>query len=173
MGQRRSIIIDNKTTSISLEEVFWHELDRIASEKGVAWQDFLREILQSDAELSNRAAAVKEFILQYLKQEYEEQGSVFNAVWELKAPGETRIKETKDFRILVGRSSECEMRLYDPEVSRVHCMLVWDNRNWWIIDLKSKNGVFVDNKRIEVLRLKSNQSFRVGQTRIRALRQST
>lgn len=173
MAQRRSIIINNKTTSISMEEVFWVELDRLAMVNEMAWQDFIRKILQDEEESVNRAAAVKGAILRYVKLEHTVSSPTgMTTWWDIVPPRSNRLAETFGYRVIVGRGAECELPIDDNEVSRNHCMLAWDNRNWWLVDLQSKNGVFINDKRVVVARLRTNQYFALGRTKVRMLRHS-
>ena len=49
----------------------------------------------------------------------------------------------------VGRHSECALSIQDSGVSRRHADVFWENGQWWIKDLNSANGVFVDGQRID------------------------
>lgn len=46
--------------------------------------------------------------------------------------------------IHIGRLSNCEICYPNPFVSRDHAMLHWENENWYIVDINSKNGVFLN-----------------------------
>lgn len=46
--------------------------------------------------------------------------------------------------IHIGRLSNCDICYPNPFVSRDHAMFHWDNGNWYIVDLDSKNGVFLN-----------------------------
>ncbi len=46
--------------------------------------------------------------------------------------------------IHIGRLSNCDICYPNPFVSRDHAILHWDNGNWYIVDLDSKNGVFLN-----------------------------
>jgi len=54
---------------------------------------------------------------------------------------------TKPFRI--GRDKSCELRIDDPAVSRFHTEIWFLRDKWWILDLESANGTFVDGKKVE------------------------
>lgn len=51
-------------------------------------------------------------------------------------------------RHLIGRSRSCHLRLAHPEVSSVHAEIVWDGSVWRLRDLGSRNGTFVDGRRL-------------------------
>ena len=50
---------------------------------------------------------------------------------------------------LIGRSPACLVRLDDRYVSGEHAKLVWTGTKWQLRDLGSRNGTFVDGRRIE------------------------
>jgi pSer/pThr/pTyr-binding forkhead associated (FHA) protein len=52
-------------------------------------------------------------------------------------------------RDLIGRSRACTIRLDEPEVSGEHAVLRWTGACWDIKDLHSRNGVYVDGRRLE------------------------
>jgi len=74
---------------------------------------------------------------------------------------------TKDFdigerSITIGRSPDADIILLDDKVSRVHCGIrLWDGE-FYIKDLKSKNGTFVNGQRVEVSKLKTSDTIKVG-----------
>ncbi len=50
---------------------------------------------------------------------------------------------------LIGRSASCHVCVKSSELSREHCRIEIDQRNnIWITDLKSSNGVYIDNVQI-------------------------
>lgn len=53
-------------------------------------------------------------------------------------------------RCLFGRSVACDVRLDDPCVSAEHASMCWTGSAWELRDLASKNGTFVDGRRIGV-----------------------
>lgn len=48
-----------------------------------------------------------------------------------------------------GRDPSCEVRLSDTAVSRFHAEVWFSDDQWWIIDLQSTNGSYLDGKRVE------------------------
>lgn len=55
-----------------------------------------------------------------------------------------------DRPIVIGRSSRCDITLEDPAVSGQHCRLVPKEGQWYLVDLKSTNGTFVNDHKIQV-----------------------
>jgi DNA-binding winged helix-turn-helix (wHTH) protein len=78
----------------------------------------------------------------------------------------------KDFPLLegenlIGRGSECGVRIASSTVSRVHARLSVDGSQATIEDLESKNGTFVGGNRLEApARLSPGDEIRVGSVRL-------
>src|SRR5688500_11405767 len=51
-------------------------------------------------------------------------------------------------RHIVGRSRTCQLQLDLASVSALHAELTWDGRVWCVRDLGSRNGTFVDGRRV-------------------------
>lgn len=51
-------------------------------------------------------------------------------------------------RCLFGRGSKCDYRVDDPRVSSVHALLEWTQGHWELRDLGSRNGTFVEGKKL-------------------------
>jgi peptidoglycan lytic transglycosylase D len=49
----------------------------------------------------------------------------------------------------IGRANECEVCLKDDYVSRVHAEVAFENGSWWVRDLQSSNGIYVDDNRVD------------------------
>jgi membrane-bound lytic murein transglycosylase D len=47
----------------------------------------------------------------------------------------------------VGRGEDCDVRIDDPEISRIHVVVEYRNGEWWFED-RSRNGVFSDGRRL-------------------------
>ncbi len=56
-------------------------------------------------------------------------------------------------KLLVGRRESCDIRLRFANVSAHHCELTLNDGYWYITDLKSRNGVKVNNARVEEKRI--------------------
>lgn len=69
-----------------------------------------------------------------------------------------------DQPITIGRSPDADIVLMDEKVSRIHCGIrLWDG-DFYIKDLKSKNGTWVNGERVEVAKLRAGDTIRVGST---------
>ena len=62
----------------------------------------------------------------------------------------------------VGRSSGCNFVVNHPSVSRRHARCAVDRDGLTVFDLASRNGTFVDNRRVEKSRVARNQTVRLG-----------
>ncbi len=64
-------------------------------------------------------------------------------------PGETfEIRDARPWTI--GRSTGCEAQLADKTVSRRHCRITFSEESWFITDLESRHGTFVNGKQLDV-----------------------
>jgi pSer/pThr/pTyr-binding forkhead associated (FHA) protein len=73
----------------------------------------------------------------------------------------------------VGRASRADFILDVALVSRVHCRLTAGDDQLEVVDLKSTNGTFVNDKRIEKAALASGDRLRVGRVELTVEKQST
>ncbi|MDQ6699974.1 MAG: FHA domain-containing protein, partial [Acidobacteriota bacterium] len=67
---------------------------------------------------------------------------------------------TKPFRI--GRVEECEVCIKDEHVSRAHAEVTIENGQWWVRDLGSSNGIFVDGERTDSVIIDRPRTVRLG-----------
>ncbi len=51
-------------------------------------------------------------------------------------------------RAIIGRSADCEVPLDVPAVSRRHAAILRDSGRYYIEDLQSRNGTFLNDKRV-------------------------
>lgn len=69
-----------------------------------------------------------------------------------------------DQPITIGRSVDADIVLLDERASRIHCgVRLWDG-DFYIKDLKSRNGTWVNNHKVDVAKLKAGDVIRVGST---------
>ncbi|MEZ0230516.1 MAG: FHA domain-containing protein, partial [Planctomycetota bacterium] len=70
-------------------------------------------------------------------------------------------------RITLGRSSECDVAVFDNEVSRQHCTITVGPESIVVKDLGSSNGTFVDGKRVGLATLESGAIVRLASIELR------
>ena len=68
-------------------------------------------------------------------------------------PGGNPVNRTFVDRFVVGRAPECEVSIADNGISRQHCELYHDGAAWWVRDLASSNGTFIDGRQVTEARL--------------------
>jgi pSer/pThr/pTyr-binding forkhead associated (FHA) protein len=94
-----------------------------------------------------------------------------NGVWALeiltgKEVG--RLLELSPKRLSIGRG-KTDVVVNDPKVSRHHADLEWSEKGFILIDLKSTNGIFVNDQKIEKKLLSADDVITVGDTRLRVV----
>lgn len=68
---------------------------------------------------------------------------------------------TSNFRI--GRSQECELVLPVPAVSKIHAEVRFEDGQWWLVDLHSRNGTYLNGERIDRALLPPSSRVELGQ----------
>ena len=73
-----------------------------------------------------------------------------------------RLEETG---VSLGRSYNCEVTLTDDSVvSAEHASIRFEQGAWWLYDLCSTNGTFVNGQRVEAIQLSENDKIKIGST---------
>ncbi|MGB9780510.1 FHA domain-containing protein [Caldanaerobacter sp.] len=62
----------------------------------------------------------------------------------------------------IGRSDECDIVIESPYVSAKHALIRKKGKRFYIEDLNSTNGTFVNGKRVKVARIKSGDIITLG-----------
>lgn len=70
----------------------------------------------------------------------------------------------------IGRAQDNDIILDDPLVSRYHAHLTYEEGDFYLIDLNTPNGTFVNKKKILNQKLRPNDVLQVGKTVFRFLR---
>jgi pSer/pThr/pTyr-binding forkhead associated (FHA) protein len=64
--------------------------------------------------------------------------------------------------ITIGRSPEADVVILDERSSRIHCGIRFWDGDFYIKDLKSKNGTFVNKEKVDVAKLQPSDRIQVG-----------
>lgn len=82
---------------------------------------------------------------------------------------ESRGKEQEPYELgaqvtLLGRGTDCDLRLVDNGVSRHHAQIQMEEEEFVLVDLDSTNGSLVNGQRVQRARLSDGTQIRLGQT---------
>lgn len=80
----------------------------------------------------------------------------------LKKNGATKTISLSGPLTTVGRQQECTLCVPLMSVSRRHCQIEMDNESAVIRDTGSRNGVFVNDQRVEEARLQAGDRIKIG-----------
>jgi pSer/pThr/pTyr-binding forkhead associated (FHA) protein len=70
--------------------------------------------------------------------------------------------------IFIGREQSSTLPIHDETVSGRHARLVFRHNQWWVEDLKSTNGTFLNDEPVHMMTvLVSGDEIRIGQTVMR------
>ena len=75
------------------------------------------------------------------------------------------IPVTRKGIIVIGRDSDCDVRIESQYVSRHHCCLSESNEGLVIEDLESRNGTFLNGQRISSAVLRSGDEIAIAHVR--------
>ncbi len=65
-------------------------------------------------------------------------------------------------RVMIGRDPDCDIQLMDPYVSSFHTVIFRKGKRFFVRDLKSKNGTFLNEVLVEVAPLKNGDILKIG-----------
>ena len=65
--------------------------------------------------------------------------------------------------VRIGRDPECELSVTERSVSKVHAEVRCEEGQWWIVDLQSRNGTYLDGERIERASIPPSCKVELGQ----------
>ncbi len=68
-----------------------------------------------------------------------------------------------DRQAIIGRGTDCAIRLDDKDVSRRHASLQPFGKDYYVMDMGSTNGVLVNGEQVEKKMLKHGDKISVGQ----------
>lgn len=62
----------------------------------------------------------------------------------------------------IGRVADCEVCIVDEHVSRAHVQVEFQEGQWWVRDLNSSNGIFVDGQRVTSVAIAKPTTVKLG-----------
>ena len=71
--------------------------------------------------------------------------------------------ELKD-AALIGTDPECDMQIQGEYISRTHCIIELKEGNWFVRDLDSTNGIYVNGIRVVQHHLRDGDIIQLGKT---------
>ena len=81
-------------------------------------------------------------------------------------PGAGLTLDEGEAECTIGRDAARTLPVDDNLCSRLHARLVWDSRNWHLEDCESRNGTYLNSRRIDKAILRPVDVIRVGETLI-------
>jgi pSer/pThr/pTyr-binding forkhead associated (FHA) protein len=76
--------------------------------------------------------------------------------------GHTAALEKAD--TLIGRSTSCDVQVYDPKVSRRHFLIRYANGAFFLQDQQSSRGTSINGERVMAQRLQNGDRIELGDT---------
>lgn len=80
------------------------------------------------------------------------------------AIGEKKVIELGVSSITIGRNPDVDVSIHDKMISRIHCGIsFWDDA-YFLRDFKSRNGTFLNGRKVDVVRINPGDTIKVGDT---------
>jgi pSer/pThr/pTyr-binding forkhead associated (FHA) protein len=83
-------------------------------------------------------------------------------VLRLRSVDGGRVIDIYQAEAILGRHSQADIRVAAPDVSRHHCRLRFESGHWYVEDLGSLNGTYVDGELVQRARLTRGCVLRVA-----------
>ncbi len=87
------------------------------------------------------------------------QGKSHSAARLIRADGQMAVFANE---LIIGRSTSCSLRLADHAVSRQHARLYYATGRWYIRDMNSAGGTYVNGARVSAAALNNGDRIRIG-----------
>ena len=116
--------------------------------------------------LESGGVCTKSFALELARQMLDSDPEERPSISVVKGPDKgTHFSLPLGQPVVIGRDPGCHMPVADPDVSRSHVKIYCTLDGCWLSDLKSKNGVFVENRAITgAWKLEHGQHIKLGAT---------
>jgi pSer/pThr/pTyr-binding forkhead associated (FHA) protein len=92
---------------------------------------------------------------------------VVGFLYHMEGPASGEIAKLLEGRNTLGTSLECSLQLSDPSVSAKHASLRYENDEYVLRDLDSKNGTYVNGEEVVTHKLTENDVIVVGDTKLK------
>ncbi len=96
-----------------------------------------------------------------------EDSEVVGFLYHMEGPASGDIDKLLEGRNTLVTSVECSLRLSDPSVPAKHASLRYENDEYVLRDLDSKNGTYVNGEEIVTRKLAENDVIVVGDTKLK------
>jgi hypothetical protein len=147
-------------------------LTDLAQERGFSMLEHPQVTLASESSVSRRAILVEAEIVAAPAQDTASQTQIFQAQPQpqsqtrarllLAMPTGTHTIPLDSTLLTVGRGLNNDIILEDTRVSRHHAQLRYRSRRFWVADLGSTNGTFVNGERITERALRTGDILSLG-----------
>ena len=68
---------------------------------------------------------------------------------------------------VLGRDASCELSFAEGSISRRHARLIYQEGDWQLVDMESRNGLFFNEARVPSCTLQGGEEVRLGKLRLR------
>lgn len=91
----------------------------------------------------------------------------YNPAEDIPADGfsfvaQTPQKVTEQLELVIGRNPDCDLVIDSPKVSRWHARIEGQEGSYWLIDLESLNGTFLNGKQISRAQIVEGDQIQIG-----------
>jgi len=85
----------------------------------------------------------------------------------IKGVDKGKTVKVEDTPFIIGRDEDVDFSLSDEAVSRAHLIITYENGKLYVRDMDSKNGTYLNGKRITKEELRNGDILRIGDTTIK------
>lgn len=75
--------------------------------------------------------------------------------------------------VVIGRGTDCDVRIRHRNISRRHCRIWQDDSRYWLEDLGSTNGTFINDKPVSQSEISDGDHITIGQSILKFIGESS
>lgn len=75
----------------------------------------------------------------------------------------TLVRHSNEDTLIIGQAKRAQLKLFSEEVSPMHALIHYDHKGWWLRDLGSTNGTWVNKQSVVEHSLQAGNQIRIGQ----------